>query len=204
MDYSSVPGEEHLQGSSPWGSASPRASRTTFHQAAPDSPESVATAPDSPSAVPRHASHRQNHEDNLRGSGPVGDPSLSDPTAGEQTQPGDGPEASTQNSERAQLGEPEQQPGLDSTQSSQIPPNQQPPRPGQTRNQNARQQRPVPQYKLQAKITALERSGRKDPVLRFDVYVRGCPMLQNSADCELDKSSQISYHTISRCPSYTL
>lgn len=46
------------------------------------------------------------------------------------------------------------------------------PRPGAARYHNARQQRPVPQYKLQAKITALERSGRKDPVLRFDVYVR--------------------------------
>lgn len=29
----------------------------------------------------------------------------------------------------------------------------------------------LPQYKLQAKITALERTGRKDPVLRFDVHV---------------------------------
>lgn len=28
-----------------------------------------------------------------------------------------------------------------------------------------------PQYKLQAKINGLERSGRKDPILRFDVYV---------------------------------
>lgn len=28
-----------------------------------------------------------------------------------------------------------------------------------------------PQYKLQAKITGLERTGKKDPILRFDVYV---------------------------------
>jgi hypothetical protein len=28
------------------------------------------------------------------------------------------------------------------------------------------------QYKLQAKITGLERTGRKDPILRFDVHVR--------------------------------
>ena len=28
-----------------------------------------------------------------------------------------------------------------------------------------------PQYKLQAKITGLERTGRKDPILRFDVHV---------------------------------
>jgi hypothetical protein len=29
-----------------------------------------------------------------------------------------------------------------------------------------------PKYKLQAKITSLERQGRKDPILKFDVYVR--------------------------------
>ena len=31
-------------------------------------------------------------------------------------------------------------------------------------------QRPAPQYKLHAKITALERNGKKDPILRFDVH----------------------------------
>lgn len=31
--------------------------------------------------------------------------------------------------------------------------------------------RPQPQFKLQAKITGLERTGRKDPILRFDVHV---------------------------------
>lgn len=52
--------------------------------------------------------------------------------------------------------------------------------PGQARYQAAQAARPprqVPQYKLQAKITALERSGRKDPVLRFDVYVCSLPLL---------------------------
>ena len=33
------------------------------------------------------------------------------------------------------------------------------------------QRQHVPQYKLQAKITGLERSGKKDPILKFDVYV---------------------------------
>jgi hypothetical protein len=35
------------------------------------------------------------------------------------------------------------------------------------------QQPQGPQYKLQAKITGLERTGRKDPILRFDVHVSG-------------------------------
>lgn len=33
------------------------------------------------------------------------------------------------------------------------------------------QQPPAQQYKLQAKITGLERTGRKDPIMRFDVHV---------------------------------
>ncbi|KAF2864758.1 vacuolar protein sorting-associated protein-like protein vps17 [Massariosphaeria phaeospora] len=38
------------------------------------------------------------------------------------------------------------------------------------RYHGARAQKPRPQYKLQAKVTGLERTGRKDPILRFDVY----------------------------------
>lgn len=34
------------------------------------------------------------------------------------------------------------------------------------------QRQHMPQYKLQAKITGMERSGKKDPILRFDVHVR--------------------------------
>ena len=35
----------------------------------------------------------------------------------------------------------------------------------------APQKKMLPQYRLHAKITGLERTGRKDPVLRFDVHV---------------------------------
>jgi hypothetical protein len=51
-----------------------------------------------------------------------------------------------------------------------VPASQEPQRHQQ---EPARQQsRPqAPQYKLQAKITGLERTGRKDPILRFDIYV---------------------------------
>lgn len=43
-----------------------------------------------------------------------------------------------------------------------APPHHQPPQ---------QQRQPAPQYKLQAKITGLERTGKKDAILRFDVYV---------------------------------
>lgn len=34
------------------------------------------------------------------------------------------------------------------------------------------QRQHIPQYKLQMKITGLERTGKKDPILKFDVHVR--------------------------------
>jgi hypothetical protein len=44
---------------------------------------------------------------------------------------------------------------------------------GARQAQQQQQQQPQgPQYKLQAKITGLERTGRKDPIMRFDVHVR--------------------------------
>lgn len=41
---------------------------------------------------------------------------------------------------------------------------------GQEQQQQQQRRPPQPQYKLQAKITGLERTGRKDPILRFDVH----------------------------------
>ena len=54
---------------------------------------------------------------------------------------------------------------------------QQPPKPAPEQAQRVHEQHqprkpPPPQFKLQAKITGLERTGRKDPILRFDVHVR--------------------------------
>ena len=41
----------------------------------------------------------------------------------------------------------------------------------QQQQQQSNRRSTGPQYKLQAKITGLERTGRKDPILRFDVHV---------------------------------
>lgn len=41
------------------------------------------------------------------------------------------------------------------------------------------QKPPQPQLKLQAKITGLERTGKKDPVLRFDIHVRAFRFFQS-------------------------
>jgi hypothetical protein len=67
-------------------------------------------------------------------------------------------------------GDHEQEPqrsGQDAPRSAQPQQGQQPQRYHGTRPQRQQQH-----YKLQAKVTGLERNGKKDPVLRFDVYVR--------------------------------
>ena len=60
-------------------------------------------------------------------------------------------------------------------------------------------QRPL-QYKLQAKITALERTGKKDPAIHFDVHVSVHEAGERTliADPHKDKSPKISHHTSSR------
>jgi hypothetical protein len=75
-------------------------------------------------------------------------------------------------------GDHSQQPpaaGQDATQAQQHQQaQQQAPTQGQQpqRYHGTRPQRQQQHYKLQAKVTGLERNGKKDPILRFDVYVR--------------------------------
>ncbi|KAF2400854.1 vacuolar protein sorting-associated protein Vps17 [Trichodelitschia bisporula] len=61
---------------------------------------------------------------------------------------------------QGQPQQPQQQPGSP----------QQQPRSSSQRYHSGARPRPQTQYKLQAKVTGLERTGRKDPILRFDVY----------------------------------
>ena len=171
MDYSAVPGEDHLQGSSPWGSSSPRASRTNFTAPTPDSPEPFRSASDSPPGPIPRSDYPAEQDDTLTSSGGIG--------AAEQTATPFGGESlgpAIEDSRRQQDGDMKApdagyQPAQGPPQQHQHQHQPQQGRPGQGRHPNARQQRPIPQYKLQAKVTALERSGRKDPILRFDVYV---------------------------------
>jgi hypothetical protein len=149
---------EHLAGPSPWGSSSPKADRTSFPTSSNDVPHSPVQAPrqslypgeqDSP-----NASRYQDASDRAYQQAATAVPAGEDAgLLNSSQQPQSMSEGSTEDSEQPQYGTQQQ-------------------RQGAARYQTARQQRTVPQYKLQAKITALERSGRKDPVLRFDVYVR--------------------------------
>lgn len=152
MDYSAVANE-----SSPWGSSSPRADRSGF--------SAGENGPDSPTAIARH--YNAEPHDNLP------DPAL--PAA---TQEASHPNEYRQHddlSDRLQQQSISSESGSSqvqySAQQQQQQVAQQQQRVAAARYHNVRQQRPVPSYKLQAKVTALERTGRKDPVLRFDVYV---------------------------------
>jgi len=191
MDYSVAATDSDQLGASPWGSSSPRAARTPFPPSAgsePDSPVSARGQPytQSQESLPAPAysnqgstqgAERGGHQDQYH---PQNDPA-------EQQQAASIPDPN---------GPPQSLPAH-----AQYP-GQPQPRPGAARYQSARQQRPVPQYKLQAKITALERTGRKDPVLRFDVHV--CSDLYTPSVVVvltfIDKSSQVSNYTIPRCP----
>ncbi|KAK6077500.1 PX domain-containing protein [Seiridium cupressi] len=76
-------------------------------------------------------------------------------------------------SQQSEFGQPQQQhqQAQPAHSQEQGAPQQQPQGQGQPAPQEQQPRRPAqPQYKLQAKITGLERTGRKDPILRFDVH----------------------------------
>ncbi|KLJ07728.1 hypothetical protein EMPG_16797 [Blastomyces silverae] len=142
MDYSSLPHDpEHPVGSSPWGSTSPRADRTFPASDVPPSPLPPQQSPYGPDGE-----RQQDEESTTQG--------LSERLQGSQIDD--------------QVHE----------EHSPYPPSNHEQPPQQRAQVSARYQtgarnkaRPnAPQYKLQAKITGLERTGKKDPILRFDVH----------------------------------
>ncbi|RAL00207.1 retromer subunit VPS17 [Aspergillus ibericus CBS 121593] len=154
MDYSAISHDpDHPAGTSPW--ASPRPTQTTFPASVTSDipPAPLPPQDESPynAAVESQPTEEPGSQENE-----IGSPDLS---------------ARLQS---AQLGEPgyapeqpqyitQQQP-----QQGQQPRSQLPARYQTGPRQNARQ--PAPVYRIQAKVTGLERTGKKDPILRFDVH----------------------------------
>jgi len=101
----------------------------------------------------------------------------------------------------------------DATQSQQPPqPPQQPhphsPQPQHATSQPQRYHRPASQrpqqhYKLQAKVTGVERNGKKDPILRFDVYTN-LPKFRTTQFRDVRRLHsefvKLGEHLISACP----
>ena len=169
MDYSQISNDpDHPAGESPWNT-SPRPTRTSFTASQPSDSE-----PPTPFPEARHAGQ------GLPSAGPEGE----DAPAQQEARLSQAP---TENGESAPQGPSLQSPRPSDASNVYDRYKQPPPQDaGQARQaasarqpSNARQataQPPTPRtpghYKLQAKITGLERTGRKDPILRFDVYVR--------------------------------
>lgn len=163
MDYSTLPqGIDEDADSSPW-STSPRATRRDL-QASTSSDQQISS-------------------DLLTGGGK--DSSLTDPfqsgaasdTTGEVRTAGNGLGINDSDNRQGTLSSdgPQRHDARDSAVEGQRTPvrTEQRGQPQRYHQQTRPSQRAtIPQYKLQAKVTALERTGRKDPILRFDVHVR--------------------------------
>lgn len=173
MDYSSSLHDENPAEASPWGSNSPthspKPSRTSFGAGfgAPDSPNMTGQTPsygrgDSFASDSGMASETATPQLNSGGFGQR--PSTAGSTASEQQ-------------DYQQPAEPQQQYYRDENQ---------PPQESQRLHPHSRPttaSRPQPHYKLVAKITGLERTGRKDPILRFDVHVSAAKSWQLPRYC---------------------
>ncbi|KAB2578366.1 putative vacuolar protein sorting-associated protein vps17 protein [Lasiodiplodia theobromae] len=150
MDYSVA------ESDSPWAS-SPQAHRTGFGE------NDVPSEPLPPQS-PYHDAHAAATEQPF-----ADEPSQGGPTtlAHEGFQPPEG-------HDYPQSPQRQHQPDHQSQQYAQSPDQphgqQQPRHEPQRYHGSQRQRQNVPQYKLHAKVTGLERTGRKDPILRFDVY----------------------------------
>ncbi|KAG9778351.1 vacuolar protein sorting-associated protein Vps17, partial [Aureobasidium melanogenum] len=153
MDYSSAIAND--AGRDPWAS-SPQHDRSTFPQANNHdvpSTNSLSHQPPAPDGDDEH------YDENSQL------PAQNNQYPSQQHQPQSYDNSTRSEPQRYHHARPQHPPQQPSHQ-------QQPPQNYQQQQQQQQQQpqQPRKQYKLQAKITALERTGRKDPVLRFDVY----------------------------------
>ena len=189
MDYSSYPSDpENPAGPSPWQSSPQPTRKSTFNGS------DAASEPPSPTAQQRHVagSQRYSADSDDQGQRSMGASSQSlEPSV--EAQGHAQPQSVSNSQERG------------TTQQQSRQPQQQQHRPNQpSRYHGAVQQRQrqnAPQYRLTAKVTGLERSGRKDPVIKFDVHVRRAfPLPMNKTYAISDKPPQIQNHSIPRYP----
>ena len=179
MDYSHLAHDpDHPEGSSPWNTSPQHSARPSFsgNDNLPQSP-----FPDSTTQPTAGAGDSRTAQDGTERGQNFGDGSLRE---SQDTKHSASPDMqSSAHSAMSSGGFAEgshtaQEHGRHSTQEG----------PAQSRQDGSRQQTParyqtgaraqrsaMPRHKLHAKITGLERTGRKDPILRFDVYVRRTP-----------------------------
>jgi hypothetical protein len=204
MDYSQIPNDPDHPGTSPWQTSPQHSSRPSFVGASGSEPPSP--------VAPRHSSHRngasRQGEDSDDGTVVANDNRYSAVEGSEDSQaPTENGSSSPDLSTRLQgppLTEEEFQAQQRYLQEQQQQRQQSQQRPGRYQAGARGSHRQNHHYKLQAKITGLERTGRKDPILRFDVHV--CH-LNSSAKATLtiaDQLSQIPNNTVPRCSPHAL
>lgn len=205
MDYSaSITDADHPVGASPWGNSpasSPQPNRSTFGPL-------TAGPPASPPQFGSQASSNGfgGHEHDEGGFG-ISDDEYRRPDTASTTSG-----AETQAEESASEGRPGRPEGYGHSPTVSPLQAQVPNRlPGSTAHAGHEQppsrRSTQPMYKLQAKITGLERTGRKDPILRFDVHVSPTLAFLSCREHVLtstDQSSQVQDDTIPRCETHAL
>ena len=179
MDYSSLPNDpDNPAEADPWQS-SPQPTRTSFPQAEsgrePDSPTGK-HAPVTPES--QHQAERDASDQESPNTSSYDEPPQQSNGAGKITSRSatasdirfQGPPLTEEELRQQQLYQQRQQERYQQalhTQQHARGPGPQRYHPGARAGQ-----RQPPQYKLQAKITGLERTGKKDPAITFDVHVR--------------------------------
>lgn len=178
MDYSaSVHDADHPTGASPWGTSpapSPQAHRTTFGAVAGEPPASPHRFG---SDVPSNGFGADHEEEEGFG---ASDHGFGRPGTGSTVS-----ESDTQ-THTAETASGAASPGQHHGNVSPLQPHDPNRLSGDTARASQEQsqaRKPTqPVYKLQAKITGLERAARKDPILRFDVHV--CLLLRYYDACK--------------------
>ncbi|KAL5373412.1 hypothetical protein DPSP01_012714 [Paraphaeosphaeria sporulosa] len=180
MDYSAHD-PDHPAGGDPWAS-SPQHNRTSFGQPPTND------IPSSP--LPPQAS-------------PYGQDSENYGYMGDQNSHGR-PNTASENGDpaRPQSQDPRQD-GQAAQQQHQVAAQGQQGHHQPQRYHGTRPQKPQTQYKLQAKVTGLERTGKKDPILRFDVYTN-LPKFRTTQFRDVRRLHsefvKLGEHLISACP----
>lgn len=179
MDYTSLPNDpDHPAGADPWQS-SPQPTRTSFPQAEsgrePDSPPTGKHAPVTPE--PQHQEEPDGSDQESPNASSYDEPPQPPNGAGRVPTRSatasdirfQGPPLTEEELRQQQLYQQRQQERYQQA----IHAQQHSRGPGPQRYHPGARAGPKqpPQYKLQAKITGLERTGKKDPAITFDVHV---------------------------------
>jgi hypothetical protein len=153
MDYSAHGHDpDPAAGASPWAT-SPHPTTTTFPSNISETLTSPTAGPFGSALGPGHAPELTEDDEAVPRPGSSG-------TDAETSGPEENTDDLSQRLQGPQVGEPYTHPH--------HPHQHQRPDPARTGSKGT-SARAVPQYKLHAKITSLERSNKKDPILRFDV-----------------------------------